>query len=68
MHGYGKNGLHTNKWSFVGGEGQEKQRKEIEPPSSVSSHLGSWLRNFSLELRNQILVGATAPLLGHLVE
>ena len=32
----------------------------IQPPTSISNMLGSWLKNFLPRLRNQILVGATA--------
>jgi hypothetical protein len=32
----------------------------IWPPTSVSNLFGSWLSNFSLKLRNQILIGAPA--------
>ena len=32
----------------------------IQPPSSVTNLLGSWLRSFSVKLRKQLLVGAVA--------
>ena len=32
----------------------------IQPPASVSHLFGSWLRDFSLKLRKQLLVGAAA--------